>query len=69
VGFLALQINIGMSNELRRWIGLIEGRDAPLYHATSLKRAIGIIQAGRVQAKTEHFVPPRSHNVVKGISS
>lgn len=57
-----------MTSELRRWIALVEGRDAPLYHGTSVKKAISILQAGRVKANTEHFVPPRSHNIVKGIS-
>jgi len=48
-----------------RWQEIItEGRDAPLYHATSVFGALGIITADKIADKTEHsYYSEQDHGV------
>jgi hypothetical protein len=39
---------------LKRWIALVEGRDAPLYHGTHLGAALEILRTNRIKANSYH---------------
>jgi hypothetical protein len=54
-----------MHTNLKYWLQLVEGRDAPLYHATDLASAELILRSDKLEARTDQRV---GNKTVWGVS-